>query len=93
MDVYNVPVLDPVCQPSKIVIPSKRRDPFGEGGSRKKMKIERYADVRIYAQRKDLEHTYEIQCALTPDGGLDLANLSQKLKLTGCKVSHLTALS
>lgn len=83
MNVNSVPTSGPV-------FPSKRRNPFGEGGSRKKMKIGRYADVRIYAQRKDLEHTREIQCTLTPDGGLDLANLSQKLKLKGCQVSHLT---
>jgi hypothetical protein len=84
----DTPTSGPACRLSKIAIPTKRRNPFGEGGSRKKLRIERYANVRIYAQRKDLEHTHEIQWALTPDGGLDLAGLAHKLKLKGCQVTH-----
>ena len=79
---------DPVSQPSKSAIPSKRRNPFGRGGPRKKNKTgEGYVDVRIYAQRRDLVHTHEIQCALTPDGGLDLVNLSKKLNSERCEAS------
>lgn len=90
-DVNDSLVSAPTCQPSKVAIPSKRRNPFGGDGPRKKVKTERYVNVRIYAQRKDLEHTDEIQCALTPDGGLDLACLSQKLKSKGCQVSQSTS--
>src|SRR6266403_797302 len=89
-DVNVVRVVDPpdsASHSSKVAIPNKRRNPFGGGGLRKKKKIERYVDVRIYAQRKDLGHTHEIQCALTPDGGLDLMSLSQELKLKGCEAS------
>ena len=79
---------DPVPQPSKIVIPSKRRNPFGGGGLRKKNKTaEGYVGMRIYAQRRDLVCTHEIQCALMPDGALDLVNLSKKLNLERCEVS------
>lgn len=79
--------LDPASQSSKIAIPSKRRNPFG-GEPRKKNKTARYVDVRIYAQRRDLGHTHEIRCALTPDGGLDLGSLSQRLNLKGCQASY-----
>jgi hypothetical protein len=78
---------DLASQSSEIAIPSKRRNPFGGGGPRKKNKTERYVDVRIYAQRRDLKHIHEIQCALTPDGGLDLGSLSQNLNLKGCQAS------
>lgn len=49
-------------------------------------------NVRIYAEPKDLEHTHEIQCALTPDGRLDLVSLSQKMNLTMCQASRLDAI-
>lgn len=88
IDVNDAPTSGPACRLSKIAIPSKRRYPFSEGGPRKRLRTERYANVRIYAQRKDLEHTHEIQWALTPDGGLDLAEISHKLKLKGCQVIH-----
>lgn len=87
-DVNATHIPGPACRSSKIAIPNKRRNPFGKGGPRKKKKTERYVDVRIYAQRKDLGHTHEIQCALTPDGSLDLASLSQKLNFKGCQASH-----
>jgi hypothetical protein len=86
-DVNVTPMSDPASQSSKIAIPSKRRNPFGEGGPRKRNKSEIYVDVRIYAQQKALQHTHEIQCALTPDGGLDLGRLSQELNLEGCQAS------
>ena len=38
-------------------------------------------DMRIYTQQRDLVYTYEIQCTLTPDDGLNLMNLSKKLNL------------
>jgi hypothetical protein len=86
-EVNVAPMSDPTSQSSKAVIPSKRCNPFGGGGPRKRNKTERYVDVRIYAQRRDLEHTHEIQCALTADGGLDLATLSRELNLERCQVS------
>jgi hypothetical protein len=86
MNVDDAPTSGPACQVSQVAIPSKRRNPFGEGGPKKRMKTERYANVRIYAQRKDLEHTHEVQCTLTPDGGLDIGDLSHKLKLKECQV-------
>lgn len=86
-EVNVAPMSDPASQSSKTVIPSKRCNPFGGGGPRKRNKTERYVDVRIYAQRRDLEHTHEIQCALTADGGLDLATLSQELNLERCQAS------
>ena len=54
---------------------------------RKKRKTEHYVVVRIYDQRKDLEHTDEIECALMPDGELDLAGLSERLNVKGCQAS------
>jgi hypothetical protein len=85
----DAPISDSACRLSEIAIPRKRSNPFGGGGPRKKIKTERYVNVRIYAQPTDLEHTHEIQCALTPDGDLDLAGLSKQLKVKGCDVSHL----
>jgi len=52
------------------------------------MKKESYVTVRLYKQRKDLEHTDEIECALTPDGGLDLVALSQELNVKGCQAGR-----
>lgn len=86
-DTNVAPILDPAPQSSKIAIPSKRRNPFSEGGLKKRNKTGRYVDVRIYAQRRDLEHTHEIRCTLMPDGGLDLVSLSQELNLKGCQAS------
>ena len=86
-DVNVVLMSDPATGSSKIAILSKRRNPFGGGGLRKKNKTERYVDVRVYAQRNDLIHTHEIQHTLTPDGGLDLVSLSQELGSKGCQVS------
>lgn len=88
IDVNDAPTSGPACRLSKVAIPSKRPYPYGEGEPRKRLRTERYANVRIYAQKKDLDHTHEIQWALTPDGGLDLASLSHKLKLKGCQVIH-----
>lgn len=85
-DMNVTPMSDTISQSSKIA-PSKRRNPFGEGGLRKRTKTKRYVDVRIYAQPRDIQHTREIKCALTPDGGLDLASLSQELNLKGCQAS------
>lgn len=45
--------------------------------------------MRVYAERKDLKHAHEIQCELTPDGGLDLVILSQKMNLSACQASQL----
>jgi len=86
-DVNVAPMSDPASQSLNIAIPSKRRNPFGGGGLRKKNKTEQYVDVRIYAQRRDLEHTHEIQCALTPDGGLNLVSLSREMNLEWCQAS------
>jgi hypothetical protein len=44
--------------------------------------------VRTYKHRKDLEHTNEVECALTPDGGLDLVGLSRELNVKGCQASR-----
>jgi hypothetical protein len=77
----------PASESLNIAIPSKRRNPFGGGGLRKKNKTERYVDVRVYAQRRDLVHIHEIQCALTPDGGLNLVSLSRELNLDRCQAS------
>jgi len=49
--------------------------------------------VRIYEQRKDLEHTDEVECTLTSDGGLDLVGLSQRLNSKGLQVSRFIILS
>ena len=34
----------------------------------------------------------EIECALTPDGGLDLVGLSQKLNVKECQASRCNAI-
>jgi hypothetical protein len=86
---HDAPILDPASQSQATAIPSKRRYPFGRDEARKRKKTGRYIDVRIYAERKDLEHTHEIRCALTPDGRLDLVSLSQKMNLTACQASRL----
>ena len=52
------------------------------------MKKKRYVVVRVYKQRKDLEHTDEIEHPLMPDGGLDLVALSQELNVKGCQASR-----
>jgi len=39
-------------------------------------------------KKNDVEHTHEIQCALTPDGRLDLVGLSQKFNLATYQVSR-----
>jgi hypothetical protein len=78
----------PTGQSSKIAIPSKRSYPFGKDVPRKKRKKESYVTVRVYKQRKDLEHTDEIECALMPDGGLDLVALSQELNVEGCQAGR-----
>lgn len=83
------PISDPASQSSTTAIPRKRPHLFGGDGARKKKKTAGYINVRIYAERKDLEHTHEAQCALTPDGGLDLVSLSQKMNLTTCQASGL----
>jgi len=82
----------PACQPSKIAIPRKRSYPFSKDAPRKKRKTESYVVVRTYDQRMDLEHTDEIECALTPDGGLDLAGLSEWLNVKGCQASRFIIL-
>lgn len=82
--------LSPACpsQSFGITIPSKRSHPFNKDVPRKRRKKERYVIVRTYKHRKDLEHTKEIECALTPDGGLDLIGLSQELNTKGCQASR-----
>jgi len=80
--------LTPTGQLSNIAIPSKRSYPFGKDVPRKKRKKKSYVTVRVYKQRKDLEHTVEIECALMPDGGLDLVALSQELNVKGCQASR-----
>jgi hypothetical protein len=81
----------PACQSFGITIPSKRSYPFSKDASRKRRKKESYVIVRTYQHRKDLEHTDEIECALTPDGGLDLVGLSQRLNVKGCQASRCNA--
>lgn len=82
----------PTCQKCEITIPSKRSYPFAQDAPsdvpRKKKKDERFIIVRVYQQRKDLQHTNEIKCALTPDGGLDLVALSHKLNVNECWVGR-----
>ena len=73
-------------------IPRKRSYPFNKDVPRKKRKTERYVNVRIYVRQKDLEHMNEIECALMPDGGLDLVGLCQKLNLEGCQASWLNVI-
>jgi hypothetical protein len=82
------PTSDLASQSQATAIPRKRRYPFGKDEARKKKKSGRYIDVRIYAEGNDLEHTHEIRCALTPDGGLDLVSLSQKMDLPACQASR-----
>jgi len=77
-----------VSQSPKTAIPSKRSYPFIGDEPRKKKRTEIYINVRIYAKKNDVEHTHEIQCALTPDGGLDLVGLSQKFNLATYQVSR-----
>jgi hypothetical protein len=48
--------------------------------------------VRAYKQRKDLEHTDEVECALTPDGDLDLVSVSRKLSVRECQASLFNAI-
>ena len=48
--------------------------------------------VRAYKQRKDLEHTDEVECALTPDSDLDLVSVSQKLSIRECQASQFNAI-
>ncbi|KAH9016008.1 hypothetical protein EDB85DRAFT_1898423 [Lactarius pseudohatsudake] len=85
------PVPEPASQPSTTAIPSKRPYPFGgdKARKRKKKKTGGFINVRIYAERKDVDHTHEIQCALTPDGGLNLVSLSRTLNLTACQASRV----
>ncbi|KAI0245495.1 hypothetical protein BJV78DRAFT_1158578 [Lactifluus subvellereus] len=78
------PTLDPASRTSEVAIPSKQSYPFNKDVPRKKRKTERYVN--------DLEHTNEIEYALTLDGGLDLVDLSQKLNLKGCQASQLSAI-
>jgi len=75
-------------QSSKIAIPSKHSYPFGKDVPRKKMKKQSYVTVRVYKQRKDLEHMDEIECTLMPDVGLDLVALSQELNAKGCQAGR-----
>lgn len=79
----------PTCHPPKAIVPSKRPYPFRKDVPRKKKKTDTCVIVRVYEQRKDLEHTDEIEYALMPDGGLDLAGLSERLNIKGCQVSRL----
>jgi len=78
----------PTGQSSNIAIPSKRAYPFGKDVPRKKRKKASYVTVRVYKQQKDLEHKVEIECALMPDGGLDLVALSQELNIQRCQASQ-----
>ena len=48
--------------------------------------------VRAYKQRKDLEHMDEVECALMPDGDLDLVSVSQKLNVRECQASQFNAI-
>jgi hypothetical protein len=85
----------PACQSCEITIPSKRPCPFGEdvpSDVPRKKKRERFIIVRVYQRRKDLEHTHEIECALRPDGGLDLVGLSQKLNVNECRVGRFNVI-
>jgi hypothetical protein len=88
------PVSNLASQSKTTAIPSKRSYPFvkKKGDEARKMKRKKtvgYIDVRIYAERKDLEHTHEIRCALTTDGGLDLVSLSHRMNFTACQASRL----
>lgn len=74
-------------QSSEPTIPCKRSDPFHKRVPRKKRKKGDYVLVRIYKQKMDLEHTDEIDCPLTPDGELDLGDLSRRLNVKECKAS------
>ncbi len=82
------PISELASQPSMIAISSKQPYPFSrDEAKKKKRKTGGYINVRIYAEQKDVDHTHEIQCALTPDGGLNLVSLSQKMNLTACQAS------
>jgi len=80
------------CQSHRIAIPSKQSCPFGKDVPRKKRKKESYVIVRAYKQRKDLEHTDEVECALMPDSDLDLVSISQKLNVRECQASQFNAI-
>jgi hypothetical protein len=80
------------CQSHRIAIPSKRSCPFGKDVPRKRRRKESYVIVRAYKQRKDLEHTDEVECALTPDGDLDLVSVSRKLNVRECQASRFNAI-
>lgn len=86
----------PACQPSEITIPSVRLCPFGEDVPsdvpKKKKKKDRFIIVRVYQQRKDLRHTNEVKCALTPDGGLDLVSLARELNVNKCQVGRFNVI-
>jgi hypothetical protein len=83
------PISDLASQSKTTAIPKKRSYPFERDEARKRKKTGAYIDVRIYAERKDLEHTHEVRCALTPDGGLDLESLSHKMNIRACQASRL----
>lgn len=91
-EVNAAPTVDLAPQPSTAAIPSKRPYPFCRDEPRKKKKTGGYVNIRIYAERKDVEHTHEVQWALTPDGGLDLVSFSRKMKLPKCQASRLDAI-
>jgi len=80
------------CQLHRIAIPSKWSCPFGKDVPRKRRKKESYVIVRAYKQWKDLEHTDEVECALTPDGDLDLVSVSQKLSVRECQASQFNTI-
>ena len=89
-NIFDDPKSALACQSSKITIPRKRSDPFSKDVPRKRIKTERSIKVRIYEKPTDLRHTDEIEYALTPDGGLDLVGLCQRLKVDECQASQLT---
>ena len=80
------------CQSHRIAIPNKRSCPFGKDVPRKRRKKERYVIVRAYKQRKDLEHTDEVECTLTPDSDLDLVSVSRKLNVRECQARRSNAI-
>ncbi|KAI9444424.1 hypothetical protein BJY52DRAFT_1228866 [Lactarius psammicola] len=84
------PISEPASQPSTTTIPNKRPYPFSrDEAKKKKKKTGGYINVRIYAERKDVDHTHEIQCALTPDGGLNLASLVDVIPIFGLGAHYL----
>ncbi|KAH9026544.1 hypothetical protein EDB85DRAFT_1893409 [Lactarius pseudohatsudake] len=71
-------LVEPASQPSTTAVHEQTTPTLQWDKARKRKKTGGFINVRIYAERKDVDTTHEIQCALTPDGGLNLRSLPPK---------------